>query len=260
MILLEDKNIKFQIFKEYTENFLFFPLIGSVLEGFQEGKVYVDSIINSSIIVVIHKFGFAQILVKETSEKVMSFIEKVICLEIELNSNKKFRFYDTNDSVINHFTSSQKFKVDIGDRNRYQWLNPKNLLKKVRNIAIQDIQLINSQLKLDVDTRFWSSESDFKKYGNAFVLKKKKEIQSICYAAAISNNCAEIDVATNENYTRKGFAKQAVLGFVSNCKNSGITPLWDCYSNNLGSVNTALSAGFEEIVKYKFLIISKKEK
>ena len=63
----------------------------------------------------------------------------------------------------------------------------------------------------------------------------------------VSNNKAEIDVATHVGFRKKGFAKEAVLGFIKLCSNCGIIPLWDCYENNIASVQTAISIGMEKV-------------
>ena len=57
-----------------------------------------------------------------------------------------------------------------------------------------------------------------------------------------------------------GIGNYLVKEFNNRCFMNNIKPLWDCFTNNIGSMNLAKSAGFQKKGKpYKFYTIPGKE-
>ncbi len=65
-----------------------------------------------------------------------------------------------------------------------------------------------------------------------------------------ANRC-EIGIATMEAYQRSGFATLMTNSFVEYALSVGVTRIgWHCFADNLGSVATALKAGFVKVSDY----------
>ena len=91
-----------------------------------------------------------------------------------------------------------------------------------------------------------------------FLKDKKDNPVSLCYAAAIAGEKAEIDVITNEQYRGKGLAKRIVTLFIDRCLEKDLTTSWDCFPENIASLNTAIGLNFTEKKSYNFLSIYRK--
>lgn len=258
MIELRNAPEKQKWLQIYRKQIFFFPIIAAVLNENQNGLVFVSKKDNASCLLVIHKFGFAQIICGKYSNDLKEEILQVLRSDIRVGETRllKFRFFCAEKELINSIGLSE-FNYQTGERVRfvlpdYSSFNP--LFSKVEE---EEINRINETFQLDLDCRFWNNRQDFIKKGLPFVSKDQHTIKSICYAAASEDGFAEIDVFTNEKYRGMGYAKEAVRGFIQNCLAENISPLWDCYSNNIGSMKTAKSIGFIESYRYEFLIVSK---
>jgi RimJ/RimL family protein N-acetyltransferase len=259
MLLVNDITLLTTIFDNYKKSKFFFPLIGAVLEGKQSGNVYVDNEKYPETILVVHKFLFAQIISENPTKEVWEKVCSVIDSGTDFNGDdyNKIRFYCANDGFIDYLNKINKYNCQVGERARF-FPSENWVFEKINDsvIEIEDVDLINEQHHLDLGNRFWNSNRDFLQNSNPFYVKDLNIIKSVCYAAAVSDNKAEIDVATHDNYRKMGYAKEAVKGFVETCGKNNIVPLWDCYVNNIPSMNTAKSIGFKEHFRYQFLILN----
>ena len=95
-----------------------------------------------------------------------------------------------------------------------------------------------------VALRFWRSAKDFIHGARAIVARLDGAPAAICYAAAASAGRAEIDVLTEPAHRQRGAARFAVAHFIDRCLADGMAPLWDCFSNNVASVQLARASGF----------------
>ena len=261
MQLTNEIKLLTKIFSKYRNSNNFFPLIGAVLEGKQMGSIYVDKLINPKVVLVVHKFRFAQVISGNSSNEVWSMICDVIDNQKDYKGNtfNKIRFYCASPDFIKYLSTVNKYNLQLGERIRFL-SNEYLKIDSVKDFQLSknDIELLNEQHQIQTASRFWNNNEDFLKNSYSYCVKEGNIIKSICYAAAVSNNKAEIDVATHIEFRKKGFAKEAVLGFIKLWSNHGIIPLWDCYENNIASVETAISIGFKKYFSYQFLIISRK--
>jgi len=262
---LDSVNYK-QAFHVYKQARPFFAIIGAVLEGKQGGLVFTDSNSHPASFFVVHKFGFSQCFYISKND---SFVRQVISL---LSANKenlrwglpdKIRLYAPNQQFqddlgggrISQIQKSERVQMRLSDeaRKKHQDLEEVDV-----NNARNDFERLNIELNLGLNQRFWDSKEDFLEGGQGYFvqLKATKEIVSLCYAAAMSNMIAEIDILTAEKFRGKGFASIAANIFINNCLGSGIIPNWDCYTNNLPSLNLAIKLGFKEAMVYDFYTVS----
>lgn len=239
----------------------FFPLIGAVLDGVQDGEIYADNIANPTQSYVEHCFGFSQIF----GEHCQAFEEE---LEHHLLEKRftapKVRLYTP---LFPNFLGSPAWGEMRSFRQRFV-IDPEGLSKaqashagQIRGMTISGIDAENiSEMdrSFGVVERFWRNRSDFIRLSRAVVSLYDGHPAAICYAAAVADRCVEIDVLTLPEFRHLGAARLAVMVFVKRCFEQSLHPLWDCFSNNAGSVQLCLSAGFAPRGEpYPFFTLSK---
>lgn len=257
-----EKNGYAAIYSLYRSSEIFFPLIAAVLLDEQDGVVYVDDPVSPSQAYVEHAFGFAQIFGKPVER-----FERE--LELYLFTNKSFipgkiRLYapylpgflasSKHESLCSF---RQRFTISADDFPYGQEVS-RVLDKNVSLCGVDEnnISLIDS--KFGVVGRFWRNSADFIQNSNAVVVFYDGEPASICYSAAEADHRAEIDVLTLPEYRNLGLAKLAVIDFINRCFSLSLRPLWDCFTNNPGSMMLCKSVGFIALqAPYPFFTINK---
>ena len=171
---------------------------------------------------------------------------------------KKLWIYNVSENIYSYFKNNNINNIQYSERTRFSFINKNinfNNVFKINEFNENNISKINEILNLNIDKMFWNSYNDVIQNSLGVFLNYDDEIISVCYAAAISDRKAEIDVKTNEKYRKRGFAKIVTEHFIEKCLKNEITPIWDCYTNNIASVNLALTLGFEKDFSYPFIII-----
>jgi hypothetical protein len=262
--------------KEYKSYFLvyknskyFFPLIGAVLDGTQDGYVLAEAGVKHSSIFVVHKFGFSQyielskndnktflnILIESLNDKSVNKIINIKKLRVYY-SGKNFtnKLYNINEELIES-TKRTRLILTTKDKKLHNVEDKRYIFTKLTK---DNITLVNEELKLDLCNRFWSNcnECVNKSFGMILKSKDNKDVIGICYSASVSNSCAEIDIFINEKYRKLGYSYQVLNAFLFELSQNNIKALWDCYSNNSASLNLALNSHFEIQYEYDFHIIS----
>lgn len=261
MIRLEKKSYE-QIYRLYLNSPFFFPLIAAVLLDEQDGVVYVNDQNTPSQVYVEHAFGFAQIF-GNVDTRFEQELEQYLLLEKNFNADK-VRLYAP---YAPEFIIKPQYEPLRSYRQRFV-LGSKNPIDESTVFANSDKKITFSgvnQANIDVVerqfglvSRFWRNATDFIQKSHAVVVFYDGEAASICYAAALANNCTEIDVLTLPNYRNLGLANKAVLCFINHCFELGLTPLWDCFTNNSGSMTLCKSVGFHAFQDpYLFFTINK---
>jgi RimJ/RimL family protein N-acetyltransferase len=244
-------------YSAYLREKLFFPLIGAVLSGEQDGVVYADNPHDPAAIYVEHAFGFAQL-----------FGERALAFERELEhyllrdrsfSAAKARLYAP---VVPDFLATEELRPLRSERQRFfPSATPANPPAVSPDVVVAEVSAANVDgvhSAFGVVDRFWRSPEDFVRKSLAVLVLFKGEPASLCYAAAIADNKAEIDVLTLPSFRGRGLGKLAVLHFVRFCREHARTPLWDCFTNNVASMALCASAGFRaEASPYAFFTIPK---
>jgi len=80
------------------------------------------------------------------------------------------------------------------------------------------------------------------------------KIISWCLTDCVVEDECELGIETDENYRGNGWARKTALGALSLAKQRGIKRVgWQCWSSNIGSQRTAISAGFKLLVDFPVL-------
>lgn len=245
------------LFDRYAACNNFFPLIGAVIDGTQQGTVYSNNITDPSSVFVVHKFGFAQFIEFEIDD---SFDDELIRQVFHSSNKNKFRVYDVDSKWESHFRRlSDHASIQIQNGTRERFLYKKAAIESdgslISELTALNFEKVNSVFDLDIQSRFWSSSQQALLFSNARIVSNPS-LASICYGAALSASKIEIDVATTPDMRKKGYARLAVCAFIDNAISKQLTPAWDCYSNNTASLELAKSVGFEHLFSHNFYIIS----
>ena len=229
----------------YCNQPYFFPLIGAVLTGAQKGIAFTDSDIHPKRWYVEHSFGFSQIF-GEPSSSFDLHLRRYLFIEKSFRA-PKVRLYGTEAPPF--FYESKCLQAE---RQRFE-LNRE--LFEVRfaqegtpqALTFLDINLSNVHVvekQFGVTSRFWPTPKDFVERARSVVALLNGNIAAICYAAAHVKQFLEIDVCTLPEFRRKGVAHATVSEFVKRSLHHKLEPLWDCFTNNAGSVALCNSLGF----------------
>ena len=236
-----------------------FPLINSVVWGKQEGKIFAwdDNFF------ILHKSGFSYFNLKEGFDDYPALINFILQSK-ELPAY--FHVYDAPKKLYD-LCLAYKEKLNIKLRNRIQLKYKGAILPGAynnmpagfytRQITQENFASL-AVFNLAIESKFWKSEAGFLQNGFGFVvLTKTGDPLSVCYSACVANGVAEIDVATLHGFQQKGLAKEVVHKFVNHCIANNMIANWDCFEENVGSIKTAQSIGFQSVKEYNFLSIYK---
>lgn len=233
-----------------------FPIIQSVIDGKQQGDIISDARTH----LVCHKSGFGQLL-GETE------LSKTECIDLVSNPRlpQYFHLYAPSQRIIDWISNDASFNTKLRARTQLEYQGSKLKLAvvptfEIQEIGIDHIHLLGKNGLPDTST-FWSGDDDFLKNSlSVIALTENKEIAAICYSAANALNKAEVDIYTAESYRGSGLGKLVTSKFINLCLENSITPNWDCFNDNLGSLKIAESLGFTKTLGYSFLSIYNKNK
>jgi RimJ/RimL family protein N-acetyltransferase len=108
------------------------------------------------------------------------------------------------------------------------------------------------ELGLGITSRFWASAADFEANGFGACVLEGGRVAAVCYAAAVVDGLAEVDVATRPDAQGRGLAFAAAQAFVRECRARGVAPTWDCFAENAASMRLAAKLGFVPARTYPF--------
>lgn len=248
------------VYGTYRSNEVFFPLIGAVLEGTQPGVVYANDGDSITQVYIEHEFGFSQII-GDRSEGFELDLQNYLLINKSF-SIPKVRLYGT---YVPNFLNSSSCDTYLSYRERSVCGSD------TRAISESYIASCNRTVEFNLDrkgaveyfenslglaTRFWGSCEEFYKYSYAVFVYDDTKLAGVCYAAAVSDSKAEIDVVVLPEFRGRGLAKLVTAKFITAILKDGVIPLWDCFTNNDGSMALRASMGFVPILSsYKFYTI-----
>ncbi len=249
-------------FELYLSTEAFFPLIGAVLLDGQDGVIYADKAVAPRQVYVEHAFGFAQMF-GSTCAAFEADLERYLLIDRSFVAPKA-RLYTP---YLPAFLSKTKWEALKSFRQRFV-LDPapsligqlasSRMAENLELACVDEKNIAEIERLFGVIGRFWRNSSDFVQNAYAVVGLYRGHPASICYAAAEANRCVEIDVLTLPEYRTLGIGKFVVQRFVKRCFERSVLPLWDCFANNVGSMQLCRSIGFRAPrPPYPFFTINK---
>ncbi len=256
-MFLVSKNEYANILENYKKDITFTPNLACVLANIQEGYVYKLNSTGNDCFLLHNRSGYAQVIgdfTEDLQDELQSYL-----LSKQFNT-KIFRLYNAN---INSFHTKfekkyqetrQRFKLESLDK-----INEIDLSKSkayIAPVSMHNFEKVYSTFSTLF--RFWKDKEDFLLNSRALACFYNNDVVSLCYASSVACGIVDINIMTNENYRKQGFAKTAVVSFIRNCYNDGLEVIWDCYYENVGSMALNKSLGFTpKYEPYAFVEISK---
>jgi RimJ/RimL family protein N-acetyltransferase len=96
----------------------------------------------------------------------------------------------------------------------------------------------------------WASPDDFMAHGIGYALMDGERIASVCTSVFASSTHVEIDVHTEDEYRRRGFACMTASALIEECLWQGMQPNGECFWENQEYTALALKLGFEHLAYY----------
>lgn len=227
-----------------------FPLIAAVLEGRQRGVVWANSTDNPTHFFVVNNFGFCQ----EFFSLFDTDFFRQILEYINSTERPKLRMYAPLPHM-EEFLRSTNF-ASKAERCQYLVLGgvPEQSIVDsrlfIRDFTVND--LCRTDFGLALTSRYWDGEEDFLRNTVAVGAFDGDIPVGIWYAACVAMGRAEMDAFVADEYRKRGLGLRMALGFIARCRERGLVPSWDCYSNNEPSMRLAKKIGCELSFSYAF--------
>lgn len=219
-----------KLFSNYEHSI---PIIYSALEEQYPSHLYVDDLDNPKYGVLFTKFDYNFLCYFEIADVESDEIKQTIKEHIntyDINECIMFAPSTEGEKIIQPIFKAFRGVIDVRyafqfDSNKFQELYEK--------INTDEIHLI--YIKED------ESLIDFPK------CEMTINQQVVCFAKAfmIGNSFAEIDVCTQDQYRRKGYALACSIKLIYELINKHITPQWTSWEHNVSSHQLANKLGFQ---------------
>lgn len=154
------------------------------------------------------------------------------------------QFHIVSRLLVHYYKNS---KVKPND-NRH--INPNYTVRKIDSVLLS-LENLNCKDDLIDDLElFWGSKEKFLNDGMGYCVLYNNCIASTCFSGFVSGVIHSIDVKTNEEFRRQGFAEAAVNKLLKEYLERNITPYWDCTKTNIPSARLAEKVGFSKAFEY----------
>jgi len=253
--LHRDKYHLLQAFNELQ----IFPLINAVFLQKQTGDIYVDDAEKITSVFVIHKSGFALLILSDGYSDFAAIADFI-------KSNKGlpnyFHIYAPPEKFIDYLNTQSEIGIRIRRRIKLQYQgstidNKVQLPGKFNCYQINEENFDRlSSFNLSLEDKFWDSKEHFLREGYGYYIEDAdKKPAAVCYSACVADNVSEIDIFTEDSYRKMGLGKFVTAYFVKGSIERGITANWDCFVENTASFTVAKNMGFEPVKEYTFLSV-----
>jgi hypothetical protein len=218
-------------FEGYNHNI---PVIYSTLEGQYQGVIYCDD--EEEIAILVAKFDFIFIGGNIENKKAEEIINDIIFNElVQRQQRKEIIVFGQNekwDSVLSRVSQGHHGVSDL--RKCY----------KLDQVKFKKIYNENKLNNVSVVIKYEQDNDSSVDYPVSRVFINDLNV-SFCSAFMLAKGYAEIDVATEEDFRRKGYAKIGAIALINELISQDIEPNWCTWPYRLESQALALSIGFK---------------
>ena len=239
------------------EDGLEFPLIRAVIDRTQPGTILVDRRERPDAAMVCTAFGFCCLLGRSDDAAFHAALAARLQAPGATDTSRLLwyappawlqRKLDGMPADIATRRTRLRYEWDGASRAPAPWL-PAGIAMRPLD---RDLLAMSAPFGLDIGSRFWPDADAFLASGFGVGLTAGDELVALCYAAAIAQGRAEVDIATLPGHRNRGLGALAAHGFVGQCLQRGLTPAWDCFDYNAGSLRIAEQVGFARPRRYPF--------
>ena len=227
----------------------------AVCEGYNPGRIFVDDEQDPQTTMIWTPVGYYFLvlgqgqkldevanLLTETfipTSKAIGETGFILIAEFD-NWKEKTSALLNNREVIEIFRRPFKFHKEHFNANWREKIPAGFDLKRVDESLAEQAHILGS----------WKSLDDFMSHGIGYALMNGDKLASVCSSVFVSSTRVEIDVHTEEEYRRRGFASITASALIEECLRQGKQPNWECFWENEESTALALKLGFEQLADY----------
>jgi len=222
------------LFSKYTHNI---PVIYSSLEGQYDGELFVDSENNPQMAVLFTPFAFHFVVGNADIDNVVNVLDDIIFKQYLTRTGQK-------EAIV--FCPNAKWDKILDDVfGKHHGIKGFRKIFRLNKDKFIEVQAGRKALE-DVENRIlYEQDCGAKKQYLVSRILKGSECISFCSGFMLGKGRAEIDVATEEAYRRKGYAKEAAVSLINELLKNGIEPDWCTWPYRTESEKLALSLGYE---------------
>ncbi len=144
------------------------------------------------------------------------------------------------NSVIQNSRVNFAFNKDKFNQNKLS-----KLLQNGQNLVSINQEMFDQLQGSVVPKNFWQNANDFVNQGKGFSLYDNENFVAASYSATVDKGTLEVGIETKAECRGKGYAFIVCQAIIEYCLEQGITPVWACRLENIGSYNLAQKLGFE---------------
>ncbi len=216
----------------------------SILEGIQEGEIYVDQDEAPTVALIWHYCGFANIL----GDYDETFIEETMQMMQDPPDGHSGRMalQADNDSRLEELILRTPMVVKH-ERYVFEYVGGKDdplhtTERKLKEITAGNYELMKGRI---VPAFSWPDKEAFMQNGFGYCLIEDGQMLACAFASGVSNDYVDIGVETTEECRGKGYGRIVTAAMVQETLRRGKTPVWDCDIRNEASMRLTCSVGFE---------------
>lgn len=234
-----------------------FPLIRAVVRGSQDGTVLAPEHSDPPVAWVIHAFGFMQQIGDMAPGAHDAAFARML-----MGAGPDLPRYLLWYAPAEHWRRWLRQNLAaVHERTRIRWEIDAHCLTKrgtsfappgwrVERLSRHWIQK-SQPLGLSIGTRFWRSLDDFFQYGvGVCMVDDQERVGAAAYSACVADGLSETDIAVAEGLRGQGLGYAAASALMAECMRRSLTPTWDCFEANTGSVRLAQKLGFTPVQIY----------
>lgn len=234
------------------------PVPLAVIEKHNPGKIWVNSLTNPSICLLVTPPGYS--FLKNSIEIDAQSMQDIIAI---LKTYKLIKLARKK----NEFPLTPFLNAGFSPLERIQFTYP-NLMhgntKLIDEICATrqadcevkaiDASLIKELQWSDVIKLFYGDVENFLRVGFGVALLKNNQLISEAFACYIGGTFVETGSVTKEEYRRQGYATIIRAYLIKECLARNLEPISSCDAINVGSARASIKLGFQENFRYQFLI------
>lgn len=238
------------VFPLLTERTAHLPLLKSVLSGDLGGRVFVDDRVQPHSALIINRLNWIYFVGAETC---VSFRREVMAV-LQEEKRKNYIWFGIPDVWQSLISNTIASDVQAYPRLWFHFSDEKYHhdvpVSPLKGSPIDEDAFEKIEAKYHPNGGFWDRRSDFFRKGFGYCVKDGEKIVSMILSASVTETEAEIDIATDPGYRRKGLAELLAKTFIQTCLRKGLMPKWDCYWKNTPSIVLAEKLGFVQAGNY----------
>lgn len=222
-------------------------LVQAVLEGNSPGRVFVDRKEAPTSAYLLHEGAFHYVAGSTTSSSFNNALDQLIFRKL---------LPDTGDSELVLFAFSEAWRTKLDEllgtrgairihRKRFTFSAPRYAVHQgcrdrlPSGVSVQAIDSHWVQWRPELEP---ITPTRTRRFGTGVVVDN--EMVSVCSAIAVGKGHVEIDIHTNEDHRKKGYAFLAAHAFIEECLARGLRPNWSCWPEREASCSLARKLGF----------------